>query len=106
MAGVSWSNFIQRVLNDVTSIIKSCNTYMYADNLKISRVIDTIQDSMMLQGDIDELVEWCQRNKMNLNCQKCFFLRHGRKINLVTYQSRLGQTKMNELESWRFRSDV
>lgn len=39
---------------------------MYADDLKLSNVIDTTQDSMMLQKDLDELITWCRHNKIKL----------------------------------------
>ena len=44
---------------------------LYADDTKISRVIRSVDDEIILQRDIDYLNDWAARNKMNFHPNKC-----------------------------------
>lgn len=88
-------------INDIPNAIKFSKSFLYADDLKLSKVIDTVQDSMMLQKDLDELVGWCRHNKMDLNPKKCFFVRYYRKRNIVSFQYSIAQNNIKELEQIR-----
>ena len=43
---------------------------MYADDTKIWRQIDSHEDHITLQRDIDYLYDWSKRNKMNFHPSK------------------------------------
>ncbi|CAH2105171.1 unnamed protein product [Euphydryas editha] len=88
-------------INDLPTVVKFSKTFMYADDLKIARVINTIHDSIMLQKDLDELFEWCLHNEMYLNPKKCFFVRYGRKRNFITFQYHIARSNIQELEQIR-----
>jgi len=47
---------------------------LYADDLKIAKVIKTQQDTELLQTAIDKLKLWCDTNNLHLNLDKCAVL--------------------------------
>lgn len=68
--------------NDVVNSISS-NVYIYADDLKLARIIKCAADCFELQKDIDNLNLWCEVNKLTLNtnkCKKISFTRNNSKI--------------------------
>ncbi|CAG5007345.1 unnamed protein product [Parnassius apollo] len=50
-----------------------------SDNLKLSKVISTHLDSLLLQDDLERLVEWCNANRMRLIPKKCFDIKFTKK---------------------------
>ena len=72
-------------INDLGFTFKSSHCLFFADDLKIYRKINSMNDSKLLQDDIDCLVSWCSENKMELNTSKCKFISFTRKRNPVTH---------------------
>ena len=59
-------------INDIfNSIDKNSLISLYADDTKLSRIIETWSDCDILQRDIDTLNNWCISNKMKFNTDKC-----------------------------------
>ena len=58
-------------INDLPSVIKYSHCLLFADDLKIFRVISDDNDHKMLQLDLDAIVEWCRKNCLFLNTDKC-----------------------------------
>lgn len=54
-------------INDIVSEIHHCRFLLYADDLKLYTTVSTAQDAKLLQGDIDRISVWCERNGMVLN---------------------------------------
>lgn len=77
--------------NDIGEKFKS-EYLLYADDLKIFRMINGDEDMNSLHYDIDELHNWCVTNKLNLNKNKCVTclsrsnLRHPPEYNLDQHQ--------------------
>jgi hypothetical protein len=44
---------------------------MYADDLKLMKVVKCIDDGLSLQLSLDALCDWCNGNMLNLNIKKC-----------------------------------
>ena len=44
---------------------------LYADGLKLFRRIDSRDDAVKLQSDLDNLQKWCRNNHLSLNINKC-----------------------------------
>jgi hypothetical protein len=61
-------------INDLPSVIKHSSCLLYADDVKIFRVIESGIDCQMLQSDVDNLYAWCLRNKLRVNIDKCALL--------------------------------
>lgn len=58
-------------VNDVTEVIKHSAVLMYADDLKIFKVIKTKHDAELLQMDIKSFKRWSEENGLKLNESKC-----------------------------------
>ena len=58
-------------INDLRQVILFSQPLLFADDLKLFQKIDSLDDAMRLQGDLDMVSEWCVKNKMNLNIKKC-----------------------------------
>lgn len=58
-------------VNDLFSLMRDSTAVAYADDLKIYKLINSGMDSCLLQEDLNRFEEWCQRNAMLLNVNKC-----------------------------------
>ena len=59
-------------INDMTDCVsEGTNIALYADDTKIWRRIETWNDHVTLQNDINELYKWSYNNKMNFHPKKC-----------------------------------
>jgi len=58
-------------VNDIATCFEHSEFLMYADDLKIFKVIETSVDSEDLQADLNALVVYCQTHRLNLNLNKC-----------------------------------
>ncbi|XP_045456460.1 uncharacterized protein LOC123666411 [Melitaea cinxia] len=67
-------------VNDLPHFIKHSVPSLYADDLKLWKVIDTEEDVPLLQSDLNALVRWCGRNGMELNIKKCNHIKFTRKL--------------------------
>ena len=47
---------------------------LFADDIKIAKIIKSQQDAELLQQAIDKLKLWCDQNKLHLNLKKCAVL--------------------------------
>lgn len=65
----------------------ACNFFLYADDLKLFRCVDSINDSALLQSDLDRLVGWLSCNHMTLNAGKCEYISFSRKFVFSTVGS-------------------
>jgi hypothetical protein len=52
--------------NDVVKDI-NCKVFIYADDVKIAKIICNTGDCLDLQDSIDKLYSWCSLNKLQLN---------------------------------------
>lgn len=59
--------------NDVGACLES-NHLLFADDLKLYRVIKDKQDSLILQRDLDNLYRWSMCNGLHMNGSKCFVI--------------------------------
>ena len=57
-------------INDLDNGINS-NMLKFADDTKLYRGINSIEDSVMLQEDLDRLIEWSNLWQMSFNVSKC-----------------------------------
>jgi hypothetical protein len=71
-------------VNDIPKCFKSSKCLMYADDLKIYRTINNVQECLLLQTDLDNLNVWCSIWKLHLNISKCKVLTFTNKKKNVT----------------------
>lgn len=64
-------------INDLTSAVTS-NIHLFADDCVIFKEITTPQDITTLQADLNNICNWCQQWRMELNISKRKFMRISR----------------------------
>ena len=98
-------------VNDVPNILKSSTCSIFADDTKVKRNVDTVEDADKVQEDLNELYKWCEEWKLTFNAKKCHVLHFGRKnvnnlyhingtlISPVEYEKDLGVIITKDLKS-------
>lgn len=93
--------FFNIFINEITNLFKYSTCYLFADDLKIMRVINDVNDAELLQRDIDKLVYWCQINKMYLNISKCLHIKFTLKRNIIPTQYHISGECLSEVSQTR-----
>ena len=57
-------------INDVIEVIRNCSCYLYADDMVLYRTIEGNDCLRDFQTDMDNVYEWCKRNKLTINIEK------------------------------------
>ncbi|KAJ8712619.1 hypothetical protein PYW07_005461 [Mythimna separata] len=87
--------------NDIPHCLKFSECFMYADDLKFSRVIESDEDIDLLQSDVDSLVQWCSENGMELNVKKCYHVKFTRKKIMTASIYHVGSDVIQEVSQVR-----
>lgn len=88
-------------VNDIPYCLRFSECFMYADDLKFSRIIESENDCILLQRDVDSLVKWCNDNGMSLNVKKCFHVKYTRKKKGTASVYRVGPEVIQEVDQTR-----
>lgn len=88
-------------VNDIPHCLKFSECYMYADDLKFTRIIESSDDTTLLQRDIDSLVQWCNDNEMSLNVKKCYHVKYTRKKKVTANVYHVGSNVIQEVDQIR-----
>ena len=72
-------------INDVVEVIKNSHILMYADDIKIFRKIESPDDCLLLQMDLENIQQWCIANCLLLNHKKCKVVTYSLCQNLCQY---------------------
>jgi len=86
-------------INDVVSKILNSNVHIYADDMKIFRKINTLDDCNLLQDDLNRSYEWCKINNLCLNINKCAIVTYTRRLNPVQYKYSFDSKFLSKLNS-------
>lgn len=86
-------------INDLPQFFRYSEPFLYADDLKIARKIESPKDRELLQYDLDEVANWCINNKMQLNLNKCYHVKFTRKNNCISTEYHLYNHKVQEVET-------
>ena len=63
-------------INDLSHSINHSNILTFADDTKLVKEICESSDTFLLQEDLNNVVEWSVKNKMQLNAEKFEFVSH------------------------------
>jgi hypothetical protein len=88
-------------VNDICQCFKYSSVFLYADDLKMLRVIKTKNDVDLLQSDLDRFAEWCVGNGMQVNTNKCSQITFTRKSQPIRSQYFVDGVALNETDSVR-----
>ncbi|KAG6455708.1 hypothetical protein O3G_MSEX009346 [Manduca sexta] len=70
-------------VSDIKYCFHNSRILLYADDMKILKLVSTQSDTKELQGDLDRLVSYCHINKLELNVDKCFYVSFTRKNSII-----------------------
>ena len=65
-------------INDITKYIRNCYIKIFADDSKIVKAINSLEDRELFSKDIQAVSEWAVSNKMELNRLKYQLLQYGK----------------------------
>lgn len=77
------------LINDIESCFHHSNILLYADDLKVYKDVQTIEDCNHLQSDLNRFSDYCVLNRLHLNISKCFSITFTRKKNTLLYKYKL-----------------
>jgi len=84
-------------INDLPEVCDQyANIYLFADDAKIFRHIQTNKDHTLLQKSIIELEKWCDNWLLPINVNKCSTVFYGRDVN-VAYDYHLHSVSLQHL---------
>ena len=87
-------------INDMPhAILGDSKISLYADDSKIFKKVDSYHDCMDLQQQLDHLVEWSKRWRLNFNASKCKIMSITRKILPFRYQYHIAGTPLERVTS-------
>lgn len=84
-------------INDLKFVILYADFLLYADDLKLFRIIKNIADAMRLQTDIDRINEWCKANGLMFSISKCSCISFSKK-EPVNFEYTIGGELLNRVE--------
>lgn len=104
-------------INNIKGCFRHCGILLYADDLKIYRVVRSMGDCHGVQEDLDRLVQYCELNDIVLNPSKCFHISFTKRVQKIIYEYKIGNEKLKYVseivdlgvtldEKWSFRSHI
>ena len=89
LGGILFILFVNDIDVDVVAFLRK-----FADDTKIAKVVETENDAVALQRDVDTLVEWARKWEMTFNVEKCKVLHVGRRNKKFEY--RMGDVVLSQ----------
>ena len=79
--GVLSGTLFSLYVNDLPDVMKtctaaSCSVSLYADDAKMYAPVTNSDDVKRVQEDIDALLMWCQKWRLSMSREKCFYLQY------------------------------
>lgn len=88
-------------VNDLPHCFLHSECFLYADDLKFARQIESSSDIALLQDDLNRVITWCESNKMELNLKKCYHVSFSRKSKPINSVYLIGNEKVQEVDTIR-----
>ena len=89
-------------INDLPTVIKYSPNFLFADDYKLMHSILTFNDSTLLQQDINSIMLWCSRSKLNINADKCAVLHFSLSVaDSPTYTYKVNNHVLQFLDHYR-----
>ena len=72
-------------VNDILYIVPHSLALLFSDDTKLIKSMQTFNDSLDLQEDIDSMVDWCREWRLSLNGSKCATIRFSLQPKCITH---------------------
>jgi hypothetical protein len=73
--------------------------FLFADDAKLLKQISEWSDCVTLQANLDEIMNWCTRNKLSLNINKCQVMSFSLKKENIRFDYTLSLNLLNRPET-------
>ena len=90
------------LINDIHENVKSC-TRLFADDCLVYNTVNSPEDELQLQKDLDQMVEWSHKWGMKFNPAKCNTMRVTRDRNPQATQYKMLDTTLEETNHTKYR---
>ena len=87
-------------INDICKNISS-NVLLFADDLKIFKIVRCMDDCLALQEDLTLVERWCVVNNLPLNIGKCFSAKFSNRLTIIDYDYVLGNSAISKCETFK-----
>lgn len=84
-------------INDILNCLSYSNALLFADDLKICRLVNDFSDAAKLQSDLDALCAWCDVNQLHLNFDKCKIISFTRKKSPIIFYYKIGNIPLHRV---------
>ena len=84
-------------INNIKECFSNTKFLLYADDLKIFRKIDHINDCHRLQEDLDKLFTYCKNNSLFLNLKKCQSITFSKKKILINHNYSINNHELEKV---------
>jgi hypothetical protein len=74
---------------------------MYADDLKLYKVVSNYNDCMKLQTDIYNIEKWCKTNHLEVNIDKCKFIRYTKCKKIIECNYKIKNQIIEQVQNFR-----
>lgn len=72
----------------------NCQKLFYADDLKLFNLINSVNDCLILQNNINIITDWCVNNHLYLNVSKCCVMSFTKRMQSIEYQYQINHTAL------------
>ena len=72
-------------INDISYTFNNVKFLLFADDLKLFHEVENSQDAVILQNNFLGLINWCDKNGLKINFNKCFSMSYYRGKERVNY---------------------
>lgn len=73
-------------INDLPRILQPCYVLLYADDLKLFKLVSSVKDCEVLQDSLNKLYDWSNIWQLHLNLSKCFVISYTMKTQRINFQ--------------------
>lgn len=88
-------------INDLVDVVKYGFMLLFADDVKICKEIADANDSRMLQEDINNIIAWCETNRLYFNDKKCAIFTASRSASFITTNYYIGDYSVERKDEIR-----
>lgn len=72
-------------INDASLLLPDDSRMLFADDVKLSKIVRNITDCLELQRHVNAFLEWCSRNLLTVSIQKCCVITFHRKFEPIMF---------------------
>lgn len=88
-------------INDIEEVVVHAMLRLFADDIKLSMIINDLADCEKLQSDINKVMEWNETNRLLFRNEKCAIFTAYRKTSCIKAKYKLGEFEIERCEEIR-----